>query len=400
MSIVEVGEFPPVEDSLVLRLAHVHDGTQTLVVVRRYQAIEVAKLYHWTNLLVLGDSLLAESLLLIGHVLRLNLHTQATAHRHVNAILQGCGAEDGMIRNGGDMTCHGNGWEEVAGAILHVDALEGIGVVAHPELIETTETTPVGTTSTAGTALDDNILVLGTDAIHHLGKTCMISNIHVTLVCHREILATMVHDRHVGIPLDISNLRILGEQVINHAEHEILHLRIGEVEHELRATTTQDGITLRSLEDPVGMLLVEFAHTVGHLWLYPDTKLHAILLGITEQALDTIRQLVGIYHPVAQGAVVGLARIFLAKPSIVHHEEFSTHRVDVSHHLVHTLLVDVEIDALPGVEEDVTLLVAMSQDVLASPLVEVAARTAQSLGRVSECQGWGLESLALLQVIL
>ena len=190
------------------------------------------------------------------------------------------------------MTCHGNGWEEVAGAILHVDALEGIGVVAYPELVETTETPPVGTTTTAGTALNDNIFVLGADAIHHLGKTSM--------VCHREILATMVHDCHVGIPLDISNLRILGEQVVNDTEYEVLHLRIGEVEHELRATTTQDSITLRSLDNPVGMLLVEFAGSVRHLRLNPDAKLDAMFLGITQQAFNTVRKLVLVHHPVAE----------------------------------------------------------------------------------------------------
>ena len=47
VTIVEVGKLPPVEHCLVLSLAHIHNGRQALVVVRRYQAIEVAKLYHF-----------------------------------------------------------------------------------------------------------------------------------------------------------------------------------------------------------------------------------------------------------------------------------------------------------------------------------------------------------------
>ena len=82
------------------------------------------------------------------------------------------------------MAAHGDGWEEIAGAILHVDSLHGIGVVAHPELVEATEESPVGTTAAAGTTLDNHILVLGADAIHHLGKARMVGDVEMALVGH------------------------------------------------------------------------------------------------------------------------------------------------------------------------------------------------------------------------
>ena len=49
-----------------------------------------------------------------------------------------------------------------------------------------------------------------------------------------------------------------------------------------------------------------------------------------------------------------------------------THRGDVCHHLIHTLLVDIEIDAFPGVQQDFAFLVAVGQHVLTSPFVEIA----------------------------
>ena len=148
------------------------------------------------------------------------------------------------------------------------------------------------------------------------------------------------------------------------------------------------------------MFLVKFAHRIGHFWLNPDTKLYTILLGITEQTFDAIRQLFGIHYPIAQATFVVCARIFFAKPSIIHHEEFTAHRVDVCHHLVHSLLVDAEIHTLPRVEKNITLLVAMSEDILASPFMEVAACATQSFLRIGESQGWCLESCAFPEVIL
>ena len=86
----------------------------------------------------------------------------------------------------------------------------------------------------------------------------------------------------------------------------------------------------------------------------------------------TVGQLLTVNHPVAERRVVGLAWILVAKPSVVHNEQFAAHRGNVAHHLVHALLVDVEIHTFPAVEQNVAQLVAMGKHILASPLVEVA----------------------------
>ena len=125
-----------------------------------------------------------------------------------------------------------------------------------------------------------------------------------------------------------------------------------------------------------------------------------MLLGIAQQTLDTVGQLVLINLPVAESAVIRLTRILHTKPTIVHHEEFATHRGDVAHHLVHTRLIDVHVDTFPGVEQDLALLVAMSQLVVAAPLVEVAAYARESLLREAQGNGWCSENLTLLQMIL
>ena len=51
---------------------------------------------------------------------------------------------------------------------------------------------------------------------------------------------------------------MFGEKIIDDGEHEILHLRIGHIEHELRAATPEFEFASSLLEHPVGMLLIEF----------------------------------------------------------------------------------------------------------------------------------------------
>jgi len=209
----------------------------------------------------------------------------------------------------------------------------------------------------------------------------------------------VVHDVHVGVPLDVSDVGVLRHQVVDDREDEVLYLRVAHVENQLRAAAPEHGVSSRGLDDPVGVLLVEHALGVGHLRLYPDAELHAVLLGIVEEPLDAVRQFVFVDHPVAECAVVGLARIFLAKPAIVHDKELAAHIGDVAHHLVHALLVDVEVDTLPAVEQYHALLVAVGEHILASPAVEVTAHAGESLFGEGQGQGRCDEGLATAQMV-
>ena len=129
-------EFVPEEDGFVLLRGHVHQCGLTVGIIGRIQAVKVAVLHRLAYKFIVADGLPAEVFLLVAHVLGLYFHTQASAHRHIAAELQRGGSENGMIGYGGDVRCHGNGGIEVGCSPLHVDALQGIGVVAHPEFVE------------------------------------------------------------------------------------------------------------------------------------------------------------------------------------------------------------------------------------------------------------------------
>ena len=222
----------------------------------------------------------------------------------------------------------------------------------------------------------------------------------MTLVCSRKILTTMIHDWHISIPLDVSDVRVLSKQIIYYIKYEILHFWITEIEYQLSTTTTNNSITLRSLDNPIWMFFVEFTLGIGHFRLNPNTKLHTIFLCIAEQTFNTIRQLFGIYNPITQSSIVSLTRIFFTEPSIIHNEQLTTHAMNVCHHLIHSLLVDVEINTLPRIQENISLLITMSKNILTSPLMEITASTAQTFIRISKCKSWSFESFALFKVIL
>ena len=104
------------------------------------EIISLHLLIRGANFLILRNGFLAKRLLFISHILRLDFHTQTTTHRHINTILQGSSTEDGMIRNRRDMACHSDGWKEIAGS-------------------------PVGSTTTTRSALDNYIFIFGTNTV-------------------------------------------------------------------------------------------------------------------------------------------------------------------------------------------------------------------------------------------
>ena len=172
-------ELPPVEHCLILVFAHIHHRCEVLTSIRREETVEVAKLHDRTDLLVVGNSLAAQILLFVGHVLWLDLHSEASAHGNVDAELERCGAESLMVWCSRDVTCHGNGRVEVRCSPLHAHTLQSIGIVAHPELIEVREQAVVDTSATRSTVLNDHIRIFLTYALAGLDQAFVVFDVEV-----------------------------------------------------------------------------------------------------------------------------------------------------------------------------------------------------------------------------
>ena len=102
---------------------------------------------------------------------------------------------------------------------------------------------------------------------------------------------------------------------------------------------------------------------------------------------------------VSTAGIVGVALIFATEPAVVHHEQLSAHAGDVGHHLLHAFLVDIEIHSFPAVQQNFAQAGAVSQPVVASPAVEVAANAANPVFAVAQRQWRSNESLAFAEVV-
>ena len=113
MVIIEGLGLPPVEHRLVLLRSDIHQGCHVVAVVWRNKTIYVSLLHHRADFLIFRYGLAAEVPLLLSHVARLDLHSQTTAHGHVDAVFQRSGAEDGVVRSRTYMGSHGYCREEI-----------------------------------------------------------------------------------------------------------------------------------------------------------------------------------------------------------------------------------------------------------------------------------------------
>ena len=106
-----------------------------------------------------------------------------------------------------------------------------------------------------------------------------------------------------------------------------------------------------------------------------------------------------VYGPIAQSIRVVFAWIFVAEPTVVHYKQFASHGSDITHHLVHALFVDVEIDAFPTVQQNFAGSVPVGEFMQACPLMEFPAASAHPFVAVGQCQCGGAEHFFFFQIV-
>ena len=158
------------------------------------------------------------------------------------------------------------------------------------------------------------------DAVERLDEAAVPLDVEVALAVGAEIGRAMVGDTHVGVPLDVVEAGVGGDDVVDHFYDMILHGGIGHVEHELCAAAAGDRLAIGAAHNPVGVFLVKLALGVGHLRLDPYTEADTLGCGVVDQGGCARGELGGVYRPVAQRGGVVVAGVFATKPSVVHHK--------------------------------------------------------------------------------
>ena len=214
----------------------------------------------------------------------------------------------------------------------------------------------------------------------------------MTLPVLRKILRTMVEDSHVCIPFDVIKIRILSHDIVYYLKYEVLHLRIREVENHLCTSATMKDFMLQTCDDPVRMLLIKFTDGIDHFGLDPKAEGDAMLICIPDKPLYTIRELGLIHNPITETLPVVVSRVFVSEPTVIHDKEFTSHISDVTHHLVHYLLIDVYAYTFPAVKKDLAGFHTIGKLIFACPSVEIAAGSAMTFVRICHGKDRSLEN--------
>ena len=180
------------------------------------------------------------------------------------------------------MAGHGHGRKEIRCPPLHINTLQGIGVVAHPKLVEVGQHTVIGPSPALCASLQGQVGVFLPDTAAYSLKSAMVGYIQMALPVTFKIMRTVIQYTHIGIPLDIIYTGILRHQAVHHAEHVILHIGIGQIQHQLCPAAAGHRFSPGSLYNPIGVLLIQFAPGIRHFRFYPNTEFDAALLCLTE----------------------------------------------------------------------------------------------------------------------
>ena len=145
------------------------------------------------------------------------------------------------------------------------------------------------------------------------------------------------------------------------------------------------------------MFFSQFALRINHFRLNPYTELHACLIGFLYQIRHTIGQFVLSRFPVAKTCIVILARIFVAKPSVIKQEHIYAEVFGFTEKFGQFLFIKVKIGILPVVEEGHTVFISLVKLVIECPSLKITATLSGTILTQGEDKVWGTEYLTFLQ---
>ena len=256
-----------------------------------------------------------------------------------------------MVGAGGDVRRYAALGIAVAVALLNDGAAERVGVVARPDLREIAENAEVKAVAARSAALKENSGEAPGEFRHDLIQSADVAVRRFALPLGRQTGGIDVGKDAVHVPLDIIRAR-LGKDLAHFFDDKPHRFGIGQIENALVASLGMQ--PLRRGHRPVGMLRVELALDADHLRLDPDAELQTRGVDAFPQSFESVRQLLGIGVPVAEGVAVVVS---LAEPAVVHDQHFNAQFLGGGGKPQQRMLGDIEITRLPTVEQHGTGLV-------------------------------------------
>ena len=276
------------------------------------------------------------------------------------------------------MRTHGADRVAKGGAVLDEHTLDGIGVVAAPDLRGVVQHTGVKPAAAAGASLEQHMGEGGGDPLQQIIHAQHKAVVDFTLTAGRQPLTPHIGKMPVHIPLHIFDIGAR-EDIAHALEQVIAHVLPGHIQHKL--VPAAHARTVLRAQAPFGMGAVQITVFTDHLRLKPDAEFHAQAVDAVHQFFQAAVDFILVDKPVAQTGGVALA---LAKPAVVHYQHLNADLRGVLGDLVQLLLVKIEVGALPVVDQHraVLQLVLAAAHIVADHGMLALAENGQPLSAV------------------
>ena len=317
-----------------------HPGGAVGVFKRGDQAVKIA-FPDEPIIFVVGLHLRAGNFpLLVGEFSGVKLVAEGAPHGHVAFGLV-AGA-----RGSRDVRPHGGGRIAKRGAELNGQALDGIGVVAGPDLRGVGEHGGVKASAAARAVFKQDVGEGGDQPVHQVVGAEDEAVEKLALLFIRQKRRAGVGDVAVEVPFQIVDL--VGAEHLDHfAPDVIAHILARNVQHILM--TAEHGNAALHMDVPVRVRAEQVGIGRNHFRLVPDAEFQPSGVDALDQRLEATGELLFVDLPVAQRRVVVVAA---AEPAVVHHQHFKAHlggRLGEGHQLFG---VEIKERAFPAVDEE------------------------------------------------
>ena len=187
-----------------------------------------------------------------------------------------------MVRDGRHVRAHRRNRVNEARAVLDLQPLDGIGVVACPALRHVVEYARIEASPTAGAAFEEDFRVSLHQFLHHGVKPENIAVGGFALAVLRQSAAVDFCQVTVHVPFDVIDRHLI-QNSAHLVEDRIPDFFAAEIENQL--VTAQRPLAPRNLQRPIRMRREQFAHFGNHFRFEPETELHPLPVRIIGDAL-------------------------------------------------------------------------------------------------------------------
>ena len=292
------------------------------------------------------------------------------------------------------MSAHSRGGVAHRGAELNRQTLDGVGVVARPDLLRICEHGGVEAPAAARAVFKKHIGERVAYPAHELVCAENEAVEELALPVRGEQSRARVGNIAVEVPFDIVYF-IFREHGVHLVENVVAHIFSGHIENILMPAYA--GFAVRNMDAPVGMGAEEVGVGGDHLRLIPNAELKPEIVYSAYKLAQAALELALVYEPVAQRVLVVVA---LAEPAVVHDEHIHAEFLCALRERDELVRIKIEERRLPAVYQQRTLLcpVFSGDEVEVIELMIYSAHLADALARVDHDRLGSLEALARLKM--